>query len=365
MSSLAKSLCIYKYEKYLKHVEVHESGAILIGKYFEVDGYAGRPIRVVTHAHADHLYGIEESIRNAKFIVATPITIDLIEVLGYVKQELNYYMKIKSQPLDYYKQLKVEDHVCTLLPADHIPGAAQVLVEISSENLRIGYTGDFKLTSRTEIIANPSVLVIESTYGNPMYIRTHKDAAPQVLVDLVVEGLQKYKRVYIYAYHGKMQEAMEILRSSGVEAPFVLPAKVYYATQLLERKYGLKVGEYFKEGNAIPSKGVVVFKHFDSARSRKIDGSALHIVLTGRLISEPYKKVDDYTYVVSLSDHADFSELVTYVEKSSPELVVVDGSRSNNAEALVDYLLSKGFCAIALPASTRDNLQAPEHMATR
>ncbi|MEM1761918.1 MAG: exonuclease, partial [Desulfurococcaceae archaeon] len=214
----------------------------------------------------------------------------------------------------------------------------------------VGYTGDFKLTDKTDIMEGLDVLITEATYGNPLQVRSFKESIPQILVDLVVEGLAKYRRVYIYAYHGKMQEAMTNLRAGGIKSPFILPERVHKATKILEEKYGFNYGRYYRERDPVNSKnGLIVFKHFNTAYNRRLDGSGLHIVLTGRFTKDPFVKVDDYTYVVSLSDHADFTDLIKYVELASPKLVVVDGSRSSNAEFLKAALIERGFCTTVLP----------------
>lgn len=349
-------LCLHKYSGYLKYVSINPNGAITIGENFTIDGYARKPIRVVTHAHSDHVAGLDESISFSRMIVGTPITLDLIETLGYVKKDqLNYY-RAKTHPLEYHKRLEYNNEELELLNADHIPGSAQVVVELKSEGLVIGYTGDFKLTKNTEIIKNPNVLIIEATYGNPMFTRSFKDSVHQFLVDIVEEGLRKYKRVFIYAYHGKMQEVMDILRSNGIEAPFILPDKVYNATMLLERKYGFKYQPYYRERGLEQeirldqsSKGLVIFRHFNTARNRQLNGKALHVILTGRYTHEPFLKADDYTYVVSFSDHADFQDLIRYVEQSNPELVIIDSSRPGEPESLKDALIENGYCTITMP----------------
>lgn len=350
--NLNSTLCLYKYRNYLKHVSVLYNGAIVIGKNFTIDGFSERPIRVITHAHSDHLNGIEESIRFSKYIIATPITLDLIEALSYINRDLIPLLRAKNLSLNYHQAFSFENEEIEFYNADHIPGSAQVQIKIKNNKppITAGYTGDFKLTSKTEIMEDLNVLVIEATYGNPLQTRPFKESVPQLLVDLVFEGLLKYRRIYIYAYHGKMQEAMSILRDHGVNTPFILPDKVYKATKLLEEKHGFSYGQYHKENTILNSKEkAIVFKHFNTARSRRLDGSSLHIVLTGRLTTEPYMRVDDYTYVVSLSDHADFIDLVRYVEYSNPELVIVDGSRPGDSETLKSFLLERGFCTTVLP----------------
>lgn len=353
---MTSPLCIHNYSHYLKYVGISENGAITIGEHFTIDGYAMRPIRVITHAHSDHLVGLDESISYSRKIIGTNITLDLVEALGYVKKEQLKYYKAKAQPLEYHEIFEFNGEELELLNADHIPGSAQVVVRLSREKIVIGYTGDFKLTSKTEIIENPNVLIIEATYGNPLYTRSFKDSVGQFLVDIVEEGLRKYKRVSIYAYHGKMQEVMDILRESGIDVPFILPDKVYDATVLLEKKYGFQYAPYFRgrglEFEVNPEqygRGVIIFRHFNTARNRQLNGKSLHVILTGRYTLEPFLKVDDYTYVVSLSDHADFQDLIRYVERSSPELVIIDNSRPGEPESLMSALIEKGFCAVTMP----------------
>ena len=336
----------------MNYVNIQVNSAILMGKNFTVDGFAERPVRIITHAHADHLLELDKSIVYSKYIIASPITLDLIKTLGYVRGELLALLRTKSIALNYNDAFTINNEECTLLESDHIPGSTQVVVRVRDKGLTIGYTGDFKLTSKTKIIEEPNILVIESTYGNPLYSRSHKDTIPQILVDLVLDGLSRYGRIHIYAYHGKIQEVMGILREKGINAPFILPDKIYDSTKMLEDKYGFNYGEYYRSSTPISSKKkAIMFKHFNTASRRKLDGSSLHIILTGRFSNNPYVKVDDYTYVVSLSDHADFNDLVEYVNRSNPELVVIDGSRSSETEPLWITLLEKGFCSITLPWS--------------
>lgn len=349
---MTSQLCIYNYREYLENVKILITGAIVFGRNIAIDGFAETPVRIITHAHSDHLIGLNESIKYSKYIIATPITLDLAEVLNYVDKDLLPHYKLKKKPLEYHESFKINGDEITLLNADHIPGSSQVLVKLEEPKITLGYTGDFKLTSRTEVIENPDVLVIEATYGSPIYSRPFKESIPQILVDLVLEGLDKYKRVYIYAYHGKMQEVMSILRDAGVSNPFILPEKVYRAAKLLVEKYGFNYGVFYRENEFINNNNntkYIVFKHFNLAKSRRLDGRGLHIVLTGRYTREPFTKVDDYTYVVSLSDHADYTDLLKYVELSNPQLVIVDGFRPGEAEPLKTALIEKGFCATVMP----------------
>ncbi|MCQ4343132.1 MAG: MBL fold metallo-hydrolase, partial [Sulfolobaceae archaeon] len=61
---------------------VTDSGAILLGRNFEIDGYAKRPFRGVTHFHSDHIVDIGKSVRDGLFVIGTEITLEALEILG-------------------------------------------------------------------------------------------------------------------------------------------------------------------------------------------------------------------------------------------------------------------------------------------
>ncbi|MGB9827284.1 exonuclease [Thermosphaera chiliense] len=344
----------YYYRELLKHVNILENGAILLGENISVDGHGGRRIRVVTHAHSDHVNQLSDSVRESEIILATPVTIEMIELLGYVGRSLRTLFKMKAKALEYNQVFSTGVEKVTLLPADHIVGSAQVMVEY--KGYRLGYTGDFKLTKKTAVMKNLDVLVIEATYGNPTHRRPFKDSVPGILYELVNYGLSYYGQVFIYGYHGKVQEAMKILREKGVSEPFVLTEKIYEITKALE-KYGFRIANVFKEGPGRRFERSVVFKHMMSASRRRLDGSALHIVLSGWEFREPFRRVDDYTYLVALSDHSDFDDLVQYVETAKPGLVVVDASRNGDPQGLASSLREKGYCTVTLPGDQESQIE--------
>jgi putative mRNA 3-end processing factor len=51
---------------------VTKLGAVLLGKHVACDAYdESRVIRVVTHAHADHMIGLGKSLKNCEVSVMT------------------------------------------------------------------------------------------------------------------------------------------------------------------------------------------------------------------------------------------------------------------------------------------------------
>ena len=62
--------------------DVTSLGAVLLGQHVACDAYdESRPIRVVTHAHADHMVGLGKSLKNCEVTIMTPATKDMIDAL--------------------------------------------------------------------------------------------------------------------------------------------------------------------------------------------------------------------------------------------------------------------------------------------
>ena len=69
-----------------------KSGAVLLGDNVACDAFdASRPLRVVTHAHADHIYGLRSSLKRCEKVLMTKATRDLTETL-------NETLKLKDAP---------------------------------------------------------------------------------------------------------------------------------------------------------------------------------------------------------------------------------------------------------------------------
>ncbi len=108
-----------------ERAHVTKNGAILLGDSVACDAYDKRPIRVVTHAHSDHLYGLRKSVKCCEKVIMTPATRDLAETLD---EKLNLHQD-SVLTLEYNKPFEYGDEKITLLKADHIMGACQTLVE--------------------------------------------------------------------------------------------------------------------------------------------------------------------------------------------------------------------------------------------
>jgi len=325
---------------------VTERGAVLLGKHVACDGFDEvRPLRVVTHAHSDHMLGLRQSLMHCEDVVMTRATKDLIDVLmGPL-----FLMTGNAKPLDYDESFAVEDETLTLRYADHILGAAQALVE-DVEGTRILYTSDFRL--RDTPVVEADVLVIESTYGNPNLVRRLEGNVEDLFVSLVEKGLKKGP-VYVFGYHGKLQETMQILHEAKVKAPFVVPEKVFHVSKICER-YGMRLGRFLlsssDEGLAVLQKAgsFVAFYHMGSKGHVGEDG--FQVCVSGWDFSSACRQVGENEYILALSDHSDFNGLLQYVKESKPKFVITDNYRVGDAEVLAKEIYTRlGIEARAFP----------------
>ncbi len=303
-------------------------GAVLLGQHIACDAHdENRSIRVVTHAHADHMVGLGKSLKNSEVTIMTPATKDMIDALKGPR----FLSRGTVKTLDYGEEFTYGDETLTLHYADHILGTAQALVE-DKEQTRILYTSDFRYSRTPHVDAD--VLVMEATYGDPVRVRPFGMMTESILVSLVEQGLKRGP-VYVFGYHGKLQKMMHILYEAKIKTPFIVPDKIHQVSKICE-KHGMKLGKHLlpfdgEEAQSMLTQNEpsVVFYHTYSRK--RVDGEALKIRASGWEFRKPCRKVGTNDYVVALSDHSDFNELLQYVERCNPKTVITDGHRSEAA----------------------------------
>jgi len=328
---------------------VTQRGAVLLGKSVACDAYAeNRPLRVVTHAHADHTGGLRWSLRECEKVVMTAATRDLIEVLeGPFGPRLH-----DIATLEYDKPMRFDGERITLHKADHILGAAQVLVE-TSEGSKVGWTGDFRVDGTPTMDCD--TLVVESTYGSPMCRRNFDLDVRRLLVQMVEERL-KNGAVYIFGYHGKLQEVMQILHQADVCVPFVLPEKVYEVSKVCER-HGMQLGcltpTTEKDAKMLLGENLpcVAFYHMNTRG--KVGLGNERICVSGWEFHRPCRRIGEKEHILALSDHSDFCGLIEYVRRAKPKTVITENHGGGHGETLAKEIRRRlGIPAVAMPCKS-------------
>jgi putative mRNA 3-end processing factor len=328
---------------------VTRRGAVLLGKNVACDAFdETKPLRVVSHAHADHMVGLQQSLRTCEKVLMTKPTKDLIDVL----RNPLFLMRGFVETLDYGKTLQYEEERMTFFHADHILGAAQVLVE-DAEGTRIAYTGDFRINETP--ILDADLLVMEATYGSPACKRPFKKNIKDLLVSTVEEGL-KHGTVYVFGYHGKLQEVMQILHETGIKAPFVAPERVFHVSRVCE-KHGMRIGRLMLseewEARELLEKNSPCIAFYHMGARNKVGQPGFRVYVSGWEFDSPCRETAEKEYVIALSDHSDFDELMEYVRRSKPKLVITDNFRVGHAETLAKEIRKRyGISAVALPKNS-------------
>ena len=334
---------------------ITERGAVLLGASVACDSFDdARPLRVVTHAHADHLVGLRRSLKKCDYVLMTAPTKDLAKIVNGSLSLDNQRVKI----LNYNETLEYCDEKITLLKADHILGAAQVLVEDAASN-RVAYTGDFRIDD-TPVIADCDVLVVEATYGSPFCRRPFKVDVKELMVSMIEKRL-RYGTVYVFGYHGKLQEVMQILSNAHVNVPFVMPERVFRISKVCEQ-HGMRLGcltlSTENGGRELLDQNLpcVAFYHMNSRSRVGLMGSRISV--SGWEFNSPCKQIGENEHLVALSDHSDFAGLLEYVERSKPKKVITDNSRVRHGETLAKEITKRlGIPAIAMPPKRSANKQ--------
>jgi len=328
-----------------ERAQVAKNGAVLLGDSVACDAFDGdRPLRIVTHAHADHLGGLRKSIKCCEKVLMTSATRDLAE-------KLDYTLHLRGAPietLEYGEPLAYGNEKITLLKADHILGAAQVLVE-DAGGIRVAYSGDFRIDGTPPVQCD--VLVVEATYGSPSCRRKFNVDVRELFVSMVERRLRG-GAVYVFGYHGKLQEAMQLLRDADVAVPFVMPDRVHEIAAVC-KTHGMRLGEIClstgSEGRELLDGNLpcVAFYHMNARGAVGLRNS--RICLSGWEFQSACKQIGEREYLVALSDHSDFDGLIEYVKRTKAKQVITDNYRSQGAALAKEIRKRLGVSAYPMP----------------
>lgn len=291
-------------------VEVRYPGALhLPAAGLWLDPRFPKPLAFVSHAHSDHTARHEATI-------ATPDTLRLMEArMGAASGQ-----KI---PLAFRERRDFPDFRITLLPAGHVLGSAQCLVETSGGSLL--YTGDFKLrqgaSAESTGHATAGTLVMETTYGLPRYVFPPSDEVLAGILKFCIEAIEEAAVPVLLGYSlGKAQEILARLRGAGL--PVMLHASISKLVPVY-RDAGIVFPE-FAEWNPSAAKGHVVICPPTAAGGRAMAAipSRRVAAVTGWAMDPGAVHRLRCDAAFPLSDHAGYDDLLRHVDNVSPERVL-------------------------------------------
>src|SRR5258708_7090836 len=262
----------------------------------------------VSHAHSDHIASHRE-------ILATRATAGLMRLRPPGRRQ--------ETSLEYHQPWTAEFGCeVRLHPAGHILGSA--MLHATTEHGTLLYTGDFKL--RPSPAAEPcvapraDVLIMETTFGLPRYVFPPQAEIERGIIEFCRQALADRVTPVFFAYSlGKTQELLQIVGGAGL--PVMLHAHAFKLT----RRYaelGMKLPPYALL-NPQAYAGHVIITPPMSGHEEPLN--LIHpkrtAVATGWAMDSGaiYRNGCDAAF--PLSDHADFPDLLAFVDQVQPKLV--------------------------------------------
>ena len=309
----------------------------------------------LSHAHADHAGGAESAV-----VLGTPETLALLDA------RRDAPLGERSSAVPFGRELDFGPCKVTLEPAGHVLGASQLVVDHAGG--RFVYTGDVSLgpaRTHAEGKAIPcDELLVESTFGAPIFAWPNRDEELARLVAFCNEAIEGGRRALVLAYSlGKAQELTASLRATGLRP--VLHGAAYRVATAYEGlgvDLGIAAGETLAYADALggarrkKAPAAVVIAPPWSAKALAKSPCDVAFCSGFALVDAHVDRVRaDRGFV--LSDRASFDELVALVRASGARTIT---TTHGLAEPLARHLARLGLRASAV---VRDAIDAPEDSA--
>ncbi|HWB51838.1 MAG TPA: ligase-associated DNA damage response exonuclease [Stellaceae bacterium] len=292
---------------------------------------------VVTHGHGDH------ARPGNRRVLATPAT------LAIMRQRYGDAAGGSLQASRYGETVAIGDVRVTLVPAGHVLGSAQVVIEYGG--CRVVVSGDYK--RRRDPTCAPfepqrcDLFITEATFGLPVF--RHPPDRHEIGRLLHARRLypERCQLVGVYAL-GKCQRLVALLREAGYDAPIYIHGALAGLCALYEH-HGVALGPLLPATGATKAAlaGQIVLAPPGAIAdrwSRRLPDPVAALA-SGWMRVKQRAKARGVELPLVISDHADWDELTeTIGETGAGEIWVTHG----NEEALVHYASGLGLKARAL-----------------
>lgn len=256
---------------------------------------------VITHAHADH------AVAGNNHVFCTEATLAFMQ-LRYGK---NAGKLINTA--HYNMPFSIGEVQLTFVPAGHMPGSAQILMEY--QGTRYLYTGDYKLQPDTTCepveFVKADVLITESTFADPA--TQHPDPVAEIkkLNDIKIN-------ILLGAYSlGKSQRLIRMINDYAPQKKILVHHRIMPINAVYQ-KLGFEIGDHQMYGRKLMKTQeewvyIVPPFTFDS-----------YVRATGvkRLFASGWKNLQvnaqDTLYI---SDHADWNDIIQTIKQTEPKQI--------------------------------------------
>ena len=304
---------------------------------FFIDPTSGSSRAVITHGHGDH------ARPNHHKVLATPGT------LAIMRSRFGENAGRSQQALPYGETIRLGEVSVTLVPAGHILGSAQVVMEY--QGCRVVVSGDYK--RRPDATCPPfepqscDIFVTEATFALPVFRHPEDTSEIDKLLHSVRLFPERSHVVGVYAL-GKCQRVLSLLRRQGYEETVYLHGALEALCELYEKE-GVSLGPLKPvmgmSKEALKGKIVLAPPSASTVRwSRRLPEPVVAMA-SGWMRVRQRAKQGGVELPLVISDHADWDELTQTIEDVKPSEIWVTHGRE---EALIRHATLKGYKARAL-----------------
>ena len=308
---------------------------------FFIDPSAAVPRAVITHGHSDHARAGHGAV------LATADTLAIMRLrLGELGQ---------MQALPYGEPLKVKDVTITLVPAGHILGSAQIVIDYQGQRAVI--SGDYKRhpdpTCDPFELVPCDLFVTEATFGLPVYRHAPDHAEVQKLLASLRDFPERTHQIGVYGL-GKCQRLIKLIRQAGYDRPIWLHGALRSMTDYYVSR-GIELGE-LPNAMSAPDKlaGEIVLSPPSALGDRwsRRFTDPLAGFASGWMRIRGRVRQRGVELPLIISDHCDWPELIQTVTETGAREVWVTHGRE---EALLHELSKRQITARALRLVGRED----------
>jgi len=315
-------------------IEPHREGIYVPAADAWIDPATAKPRALVTHGHADHARGGHGAVW------ATRETLAIMDAR---------YGAQAARPIGYGQQVRLGDVSVRFVPAGHVLGSAQIVLEHRGE--RIVVSGDYK--RRPDPTCAPfepvkcDVFITEATFGLPVF----RPPAIGDEIDKLTAALRANpdRCVLVGAYAlGKAQRLIRELRDRGFDDPVYIHGALQRLCDLYVA-HGVDLGDLrpATEATRTEMMGRIIVAPPSALQdrwSRRLP-DPITAMASGWMRVRQRAVQRGVELPLILSDHADWDELTATLEEIAPREVWVTHGRD---EALVHWCTTRQIKARAL-----------------
>ena len=304
---------------------------------FYIDPVAAVERAVVTHGHADHARAGHGAV------LATP------ETIAIMASRYGEDFTRNRQEAAYGEVVTINDVEVTLVPAGHVLGSAQIVVNFDGK--RLVAAGDYKRrrdpTCAPFEVVDCDVFITEATFALPVFRHPDTDDEIAKLLRSVEQFPERTHLVGAYAL-GKAQRIIMLLREQGYDEPIYIHGAMAKLCALYE-SFGVDLGQLepatiVEKGKTNDFAGKIVIAPPSAIADKwaRRFADPIAAFASGWMRVKQRAKQRGVELPLILSDHADWDELTTTIKEIAPKELWITHGRD---DALMRWAELEGIAA--------------------